>query len=85
MSGSSSVTGSFGRTCPWLGDMRAARRHLIISLRTVPWDTRQWLMLVTSLLGPERRSRLMARYAMLARRRRELVGRVRSTVDARVG
>lgn len=68
-----------------LGNVRHGRRHLITSLRIAPWDARQWLILSTSLLGPERRSRLMARYAALARRRDDLVRRVRSTVDARAG
>lgn len=39
-----------------IGDVRAARRHLITSLRTVPWDTRHWLVLGTSLRGPDGRA-----------------------------
>jgi glycosyltransferase involved in cell wall biosynthesis len=62
------------------GNMRAARRHLVASLRVAPWDVRQWLLLITSLLGPERRRSMQSGYEALARTRTELIRRVRPTV-----
>jgi glycosyltransferase involved in cell wall biosynthesis len=63
-----------------IGNTQAARRHLIASLRIVPWDGRQWLLLITSLLSPERRRQMMPGYAALARKRTELTRRLRSAL-----
>jgi glycosyltransferase involved in cell wall biosynthesis len=63
-----------------IGDMHAARRHLTASIRIVPWDVRQWLLLITSLLSPERRSSMMSAYAAVARTRTQLTRRLRSAL-----
>jgi glycosyltransferase involved in cell wall biosynthesis len=67
-----------------IGNMQAARRHLIASLQIVPWDVRQWLLLITSLASPGRRRRMMSRYAALAQNRKALTRRLRAAL-ARAG